>query len=126
MAFLATDRNWLFTPSTMKKVQQCRRLIQMEFGIKLHLTEETLVEQIEGFAGKSRSDTLGKTWRQLKEEVPELAETLAISTPDTTKRTYRGQPLADAAPETAHRSADHPSMEQPRKTRVIYRGRVVS
>ena len=60
MASLAHERSWLFTPSTMKQVQRCRRLIQMEFGVKLHLTEEALVEQLNDYAGKSRSGALAR------------------------------------------------------------------
>ncbi|GGY83852.1 hypothetical protein [Marinobacter zhanjiangensis] len=123
MASLASERNWLFNPSTMKKVQQCRRLIQMEFGVKVHLNEESLVEQLESYAGKSRSDTLNRTWTELKEAVPELADALTRSEP-VTKRTYRGQPIADAEP--AMKSAqDEREESHPRKTKVIYRGRVV-
>lgn len=123
MASLASERNWLFHPSTMKKIQQCRRLIQMEFGVKLHLTEDALVEQLDDYAGKSRSDALSRTWSDLKASVPELADTLAASD-SSTKRTYRGQPIPDdESPVKAVNSEGGETL--PRKAKVIYRGQVV-
>lgn len=119
MASLASERTWLFTPSTMKKVQQCRRLIQMEFGVKLHLTEDALVEQLNSYAGRSRSDSLKRTWAELQTSVPELAEAIAESE-NAGKRRYRGQTIADARSDDA---TGEPA--QPRKAKVIYRGQVV-
>ena len=123
MASLASERSWLFNPSTMKKVQQCRRLIQMEFGVKVHLTEEALVEQLDSYAGKSRSDALNRTWAELKSAIPELAEALS-RTESVSKRTYRGQSIPDAEPSMNDAPSD-PGQPQPRKTKVIYRGQVV-
>lgn len=123
MASLASERNWLFNPSIMKKVQQCRRLIHMEFGVKVHLTEETLVEQLESYAGKSRSDALSRTWAELKEAVPELESALAESE-SAGRRSYRGQSIPDAEP-AMNRGHDDREQTHPRKTKVIYRGRVV-
>ncbi|MFL1407642.1 hypothetical protein ACJO2E_20025 [Marinobacter sp. M1N3S26] len=122
MASLASERNWLFNPSTMKKIQQCRRLIQMEFGVKLHLTEESLVEQLASFAGRSRSDALTRAWTELKDSVPELADVLSESSSGDSKRTYRGQSLPD--PETPTSSSQDEGA-QPRKPKMIYRGQVV-
>ncbi|MCK7544560.1 hypothetical protein MLC59_10310 [Marinobacter bryozoorum] len=123
MASLASERNWLFNPSTMKKIQQCRRLIQMEFGVKLHLTEDALVEHLNSYAGKSRSDALSRTWTELKESVPELADAVADSE-SSTKRTYRGQPIPDDEPPVKAVNSEGDE-SQPRKAKVIYRGRVV-
>ncbi|MFC4260752.1 hypothetical protein ACFOZ5_17180 [Marinobacter lacisalsi] len=123
MASLASERNWLFNPAIMKKVQQCRRLIQMEFGVKVHLTEEALVEQLASYAGKSRSDTLSRTWGELQEAVPELADVL-VQNEATSKRSYRGQAVPDAETSASTPPSDEPPA-QPRKSKVIYRGRVV-
>lgn len=123
MASLASERNWLFNPSIMKKVQQCRRLIQMEFGVKVHLTEEALVEQLDSYAGKSRSDALNRTWAELKEAVPELTDALAANE-SASRRSYRGQAVPDAEPPTSAAPHDEPP-PRPRKSKVIYRGRVV-
>ncbi|WP_328188759.1 hypothetical protein [Marinobacter sp. OP 3.4] len=122
MASLASERNWLFNPSTMKKIQQCRRLIQMEFGVKLHLTEASLVEQLASFADRSRSDALTRTWAELKESVPELADVLSEPSPANGKRTYRGQSIPDPEPPA---SSPQDEGSQPRKPKVIYRGQVV-
>ena len=123
MASLASERNWLFHPATMKKIQQCRRLIQMEFGVKLHLTEDALVEQLNDYAGKSRSDALSRTWTDLKASVPELADAVAASE-SATRRTYRGQAIPDDPSPMNVASGDN-GESQPRKAKVIYRGRVV-
>lgn len=123
MASLASERSWLFNPSIMKKVQQCRRLIQMEFGVKVHLTEEALVEQLASYAGRSRSDALNRTWDELKEAVPELADVL-VQNEATSKRSYRGQALPDAEPSGSALPSEEPPA-QPRKSKVIYRGQVV-
>ncbi len=123
MASLASDRNWLFNPSTMKKVQQCRRLIQMEFGVKLHLTEKALVDEMDRFARQSRSDTLARTWAELKEAVPELADAVAEAPSPSGRRTYRGQAIPDSEWDLKRTgdAVDSP----PRRTKVIYRGRAV-
>ena len=63
MATLASERSWLFDPAILKLVHQCRRLIQTEFGVRLHLTEEHLEQQLADYARKSRSNSLGRTWR---------------------------------------------------------------
>lgn len=117
MAFLAPERSWLFNPSTMKQVHQCRRLIQSEFGVKVHLTDKDLVEQLANYAGKSRSDGLARIWTELKTIIPGFDEEQAASG-ERPGKTYRGQPVADDEPGQRNR--------QTRSRTIIYRGQVVS
>ena len=60
MTSLASERSWLLDPSVLKLVHQCRRLIHTEFGVKLHLTEEHLDQQLAEYARKTRSTQLIK------------------------------------------------------------------
>ena len=73
MTTLASDRNWILDPVRLKLVHQCRRLIHTEFGVKLHLTEENLAQQLADYAQKTRSSHLVRVWNTLKAQVPELA-----------------------------------------------------
>ena len=115
------DRNWLFDPSLLKLVHQCRRLIQSEFGVKLHLNEAGLEQHLADYAGKTRSQHLVHTWEALKQRVPELNEDKDEDTP--APRMYRGQPVFDDRNNRGTSIArDEPC---PRNKKVIYRGQVV-
>lgn len=72
MTSLASQRSWLLNPGLLKLVHQCRRLIHTEFGVKLHLTEEHLEQQLADYARKTRSSQLTRTWATLTEQVPQL------------------------------------------------------
>src|SRR5690554_3410828 len=116
MNSVANERNWLFDPSHLKLVQQCRRLIQSEFGVKLHLNEDHLAEHLAEYAGKTRSKHLVHTWEALKQRVPELGK---LDAQPAAAKTYRGQEIAGSEEETGGDEA------RARKKQVIYRGRVV-
>lgn len=120
MTSLASERSWLLDPGLLKLVHQCRRLIRSEFGVKLHLTEEHLEQQLAEYASKTRSSHLTRTWETLQEKVPQLC----IDIGETPKRTYRGQEIAeDTRPTTTEGEASEEN--QARKKKVIYRGQVV-
>lgn len=123
MTSLASERSWLMDPSVLKLVHQCRRLIHTEFGVKLHLTDEHLEQQLAEYAGKTRSGQLIRTWETLKERVPRL-NVDPVDEDDGLKRTYRGQVIADA-PAASSSQGTNEGFHPPRKTRVIYRGQVV-
>lgn len=123
MTSLASERSWLLDPSVLKLVHQCRRLIHTEFGVKLHLTEEHLEQQLADYAGKTRSSHLIRTWQALKEQVPQL-NIEPQPEDDGRKRNYRGQVIPDA-PASSASSTDEVVAHPPRKTKVIYRGQVV-
>lgn len=125
MTSLASERSWLLDPALLKLVHQCRRLIRSEFGVKLHLTEEHLEQQLAAYASKTRSSHLTDTWKTLQEQVPHLCvEAENDADKAHSKRMYRGQEIAeDCSPVT---SAGEPAREDlPRKKKVIYRGQVV-
>lgn len=118
MMTMASERGWLLDPSLLKLVHQCRRLIQSEFGVKLHLTEEHLEQRLASYAGQSRSEQLSRTWQTLKERVPELAEEEAPG-----KKTYRGQEIAGE--EATDPTGENAAAGSPGRKKVIYRGRVI-
>ena len=113
------ERNWLFDPSLLKLVHQCRRLIQSEFGVKLHLNEADLAQNLANYAGKSRSKNLVYTWQALKQRVPELNE--ETEEERVAPRMYRGQPIAAGRQEKSSVEGE----PCPRQKKVIYRGQVV-
>lgn len=122
MTSLASERSWLLDPSVLKLVHQCRRLIHSEFGVKLHLTEEHLEQQLSDYARKTRSSHLIRTWQTLKEQVPQL--NIEPDEDDGLRRNYRGQVIADAPP-VSDNDNDEGETHPPRKKKVIYRGQVV-
>ena len=121
MTFLASERSWLMNPGLLKLVHQCRRLIQSEFGVKLHLTEEHLEQHLADYASKTRSAHLIRTWETLKPQIPNL---VLHDDTDNEKRLYRGQEIAE---ETSRGSSSTSEMEaeRTRKKKVIYRGQVI-
>ena len=123
MTFLASERSWLLDPSVLKLVHQCRRLIHSEFGVKLHLTDEHLEQQLADYARKTRSTHLTRTWETLKEQVPQL-NIEPEAEDDGLKRTYRGQVIADA-PTASDENQEEGDTDPPRKKKIIYRGQVV-
>lgn len=115
------ERNWLFDPSLLKLMHQCRRLIQSEFGVKLHLNDESLEKHLAEYASKTRSKHLVHTWEALKQRVPELNAANTEEKP--TLRMYRGQPIVDDGKRKA--TVEMPGNDGPRQKKVIYRGQVV-
>ncbi|PCM43309.1 hypothetical protein [Marinobacter sp. ANT_B65] len=119
MNSLTSERNWLFDPSLLKLAYQCRRLIQSEFGVKLHLDEADLGQHLADYAGKTRSRDLAHTWETLKQKVPELSA--MEEDPGPTLRMYRGQPIFEDRGE--RKGGD--SGEEARNRKMVYRGQMV-
>lgn len=118
----ANERSWLLNRDLLKLVHQCRRLIHMEFGVKLHLTEEDLEQQLANYARRSRSNQLRHAWEALKDQIPELdVETEQAS--KSPRRIYRGQ-VVEEGTARAQASADPEPPSRPKK-KVIYRGHEV-
>lgn len=111
------ERSWLFEPELLRLVHQCRRLIQSEFGIKLHLNQDDLEQQLANYAGKTRSRHLVHTWEALKQRVPELGED------ETPIKTYRGQAVFDELDKAEAGNENQPP--RPRHNKVIYRGQMI-
>lgn len=120
MTSLTSERSWLLDRNLLKLVYQCRRLISSEFGVRLHLTEEHLEQQLADYAGKSQSRQLVDTWECLRGQVPELG----MKTEKHSRKMYRGQAVIDDTP--AARIAEAGQEEGlPRKKKIIYRGQVI-
>ncbi len=124
MTSLAYERSWIMNPGLLKLVHQCRRLIQSELGVKLHLTEEHLEQQLADYARKSRSPHLVRTWATLKPQIPNLDLHDEEDKQNSPKRTYRGQVIAEET-SRGDSGASETEAEQVRKKKVIYRGQVV-
>lgn len=126
MNTLASERSWLLDPKLLKLVHQCRRLIHSEFGVKLHLTEQHLEQQLADYAGKSRSGHLVRTWEALKAQVPQLQwDSGNTEDDDNPRRMYRGQAVADDRPAKSLEDGGQAGGAPPRKKQVIYRGQVL-
>lgn len=128
MTSLASERSWLLDPKHLKMFQQCRRLIHSEFGVKLHLTEDHLEKQLDDYATRTRSQHLVRTWESLRQQIPHLNgpqdQSDDHNNREIPKRIYRGQALEE--PEPLPEAAEEAQEERkPRRTQVIYRGRVV-
>ncbi|MDC0663971.1 hypothetical protein [Marinobacter sp. SS21] len=122
MPSMPAQRSWLLDPSRLKLVHQCRRLIHSEFGIKLHLTDERLTEQLASYADRSRSDQLQQIWSRLKAEIPGYHAETEIDEP--ARRMYRGQAVAEPGQPGASPNQHHGDAATPRR-QMIYRGQVV-
>ncbi|MFO7995424.1 MAG: hypothetical protein R6U69_14870 [Marinobacter sp.] len=127
MTSLASQRSWLLDPGLLKLVHQCRRLIHTEFGVKLHLTEEHLEQQLADYARKTRSSQLARTWATLTEQVPHLRIAEPPVEEEGVKRNNRGQIIAEDRKverevDTGDSGEETP---QPQKSKRIYRGQVV-
>lgn len=121
MNTLSNQRSWLLDRDLLKLVHQCRRLIHMEFGVRLHLTEEHLEQRLAEYAARSRSDQLQHTWETLKNRVPELGTGTSQNTAGH-RRIYRGQVvMEETPPATAAEEETRPRQ----KKKVIYRGHEV-
>lgn len=112
-------RDWLFDPSLLKLVHQCRRLILSEFGVKLRLSEADLPRHLEEYASKTRSASLAHTWETIKRQVPEL--NIEDTSDGASPRLYRGQPIV----EDNERKESTAEQTRPRQNKVIYRGQVI-
>jgi hypothetical protein len=93
---MGSENSWLLNPVLLKLVHQCRRLIQSEFGVRLHLTDDDLEQRLAEYAGKTRSPDLTRTWEKLAPQIPGLELAGPEREPEKTaenrpKRIYRGQ-----------------------------------
>ena len=124
MTSMASERSWLLDPRLLKLFHECRRLIQSEFGVRLHLTEEHLEQHLADYVGRTRSAHLVRTWETLRPQIPHLEPEGTRDPPDRPARRYRGQKIADGNPggesSTAETEAD-----RARKKEVVYRGQVI-
>ena len=134
-----TDTNWLMQYRLLRLVNQCRRLIQSEFGVRLTLTDENLRVELAAYAGRTRTQALQRVYAELRLaliefEGPDPLLVTPVATPN--QRRYRGQvmhteeeeteedglpSLAPVAELTGAAEASHNKTHYKR----MYRGRVV-
>lgn len=107
------DKSWLLDHRIIPQINHCRRLIQAEFGVRLHLTDENLTQRLAEFTARSRSGKLQTLWQELTAAIPEA---MPHKEP---VRLYRGQPIAEDVPTRSPEAPTGP----PHKKQVIYRGR---
>lgn len=124
MTSLASQKSWLMEPGLLKLVHQCRRLIHTEFGVKLHLTDEHLEQELADYARKTRSSQLRRTWATLTEQVPHLRVVEPPEDEEGVKRNYRGQIIAEDRSVVREIDAEGEA-PQPQRSKRIYRGQVV-
>lgn len=114
--------NWLFDPNLLKLVNQCRRLIHAEFGVKLHLTEENLEQQLAHYAAETDSSELSRVWATLVEQVPHLQAAELSEDNGQARRNLRGQIIAEDPPVDRGETSEG---EEPQRAKRIYRGQVI-
>ena len=64
-AKLMAERDWMLHVENMAVVRQCRRQIKEEFGEKLNLRREDLLEKIQEYAERSKSAHLRRLARPI-------------------------------------------------------------
>lgn len=130
----AKDTNWLMQYRLLRLVNQCRRLIQSEFGVKLHLTDNDLRERLAELAGRSRAQSLQRVYAELRLALIDFEgpDNLLVTPPPTPQqKRYRGQLMhdgieeEDGLPRMATEEPPPMAAADKRHTRV-YRGRVIN
>jgi hypothetical protein len=122
------DHAWLLRYDILRQVNQCRRLIQAEFGVKLHLDEPRLRLLLADYAGRSRTRSLQRCYAEMRLllidlEGPDLPAPVEVAEPPVVKRMYRGRPVAEPEPAVAV-VADSSETARPVRT-IVYRGQVM-
>ncbi|MFN3712963.1 MAG: hypothetical protein ACK4SX_04820 [Alcanivoracaceae bacterium] len=122
------DHAWLLRYDILRQVNQCRRLIQAEFGVKLHLDDSRLRLLLADYAGSSRTKSLQRCYAEMRLllidlEGPDLPAPVVVAEPPVVTRMYRGRPVAEPEPPvTAEPGND--DVARPMRT-IVYRGRVM-
>jgi len=126
-----SDHNWLMRYDILRQVNQCRRLVQAEFGEKPLLNDPQLRNRLADYAGRSRSQALQRCYAEMRLLLIELeGQDLAppdIERQDLPVRMYRGRPVLVATPEAsklASAEEQEPAAAIASKT-ITYRGRTM-
>jgi hypothetical protein len=117
---LSVEKNWLMDYGILRLVNQCRRHIVSEFGVKPALYDESLREMLSHYARRSRNPSLKECWGRLQQSLNERERPSTAVEPEPQlppARMYRGRPLPEpVATESGARD---------KRPVVIYRGRAV-
>jgi len=109
-----TSPGWLLKQDNMALINQCRKYIQMEFGVRLLFSQPDLIEQIREFSSRSRNRKLIEQVRDLEQRLS--AHQTEAPQPAPALRLYRGQAVA---------AATEPAAGKQQKVR-IYRGQILA
>jgi len=97
------DHNWLMRYDILRQVNQCRRLIQAEFGEKPLLDDPQLRNRLADYAGHSRSQALQRCYAEMRLLLIELEGQDLMPPPiereDLPVRMYRGRPVLVDTPQ---------------------------
>ena len=60
-----TNKSWLLQVDNLALVRECRRRISDEFGVKLQLSADDLLDRIQGYADRSNDQVLQRLARPI-------------------------------------------------------------
>jgi hypothetical protein len=60
-----TNKTWLLQVENLALVRECRRRISDEFGVKLQLSSDDLLDRIQGYADRSNDHVLQRLARPI-------------------------------------------------------------
>lgn len=109
-----TSPGWLLKQDNMALINQCRKYIQMEFGVRLLFSQPDLIEQIREFSSRSRNRKLIEQVRDLEQRL--LSHQTEAPQPAPALRLYRGQSVT---------ATTDPAPAKPQTLR-IYRGQIMA
>ncbi len=132
MEALSIDsNNWLMHYPTLRRVNQCRRQIQAEFGVRVHLSDPALRDTLAHYAGHSRSRRLQEAYAELRLALIELEGPDEPAGEDDRqdqqkpRRMYRGRPVPEPDTDT-EASEEGRGGESSRARTIVYRGRTLN
>lgn len=64
-AAVQANKAWLLEVDNLALVRECRRRISDEFGVKLQLSSDDLLDRIQGYAGRSHDSVLQRLARPI-------------------------------------------------------------
>ncbi len=120
------DKSWLMDRQVVSIIKSMRALIRSEFGESVSLTDDGVLEQLNGYAEASRNQKLKDLQGQLEAVTrpPEPEPEPASGTPH---KIYRGRVVETAEPPTESGNDSPAASKKPRSDSLrVYRGQRVS
>lgn len=126
-------QSWLMNYEILRLVNQCRRLVDAEFGEKPMLSDGGIWRRLGELAGQSRSQGTQRVYAELRlallnlddtdwpAHVDEQAEDMA----QPAVRMYRGRPVAAPEPDPAEAAPASESTAREATKTITYRGRTI-
>lgn len=129
-AISVNTSNWLMHYPTLRQVNHCRRQIQAEFGVRLHLNDPDLRHTLAYYAGQSRYRRLQESYAELRLALIDLEGPDEPSNGPNTeaeqrpRRMYRGRPVAEPEADSGSANSGGSPETEPSRT-IVYRGRTL-